>query len=133
MWTIHTPIKVDPSSPTPYQVMIKIEVEDENFIKKLMILSDSYNIRVGSRKKNSFLSIFSSEDLDVKIIHDNERIPNVGYLEDYLTFGHVFGFKEEIEAEEFSGKSFDELQKFITTQYDEYKSATNSKYFTLFH
>jgi hypothetical protein len=69
------------------------------------------------------MSSLTSQVLNVKIIHDIEKLQNVGYLEDYILDGYSFGFKEKLEAEEFSAKASFALKEYLTKMMIDYKES----------
>jgi hypothetical protein len=128
LFSISSNIKVDPSSELPFEVMVKIYIEDQGFQEKLIRFSFNNNIRLSQRDK-SIAKLSNGQDLVYQLTEDEEKTHDIGYLEDYILNGYVYGFTEESLAEEFMECSNEILHSFLSEKEKEYKKALNSKYF----
>lgn len=125
MFNVQTKIELVSSLPKPYLVYIQIDIDDEEFKQRLIQVGKSKNVRLGCEKKNVLWSALSLDELNVAIIRDDERIENVGYLDEYLENGYVFGFETSNEAEEFEKKAKKALLEYLESSYNQFQALAN--------
>lgn len=127
MIDVRTAVRVDDSLTTPYLVALQINIEDSEFRQRLIHVARLKNIRLGCEKKSALASAVTLEELNVEIVRDEERIDRVGYLDEYLERGYVFGFENEVEAREFAKKAEKVMAEYLQSQYDHFRVLLKSE------
>lgn len=127
MFSVLTASRFDDNLPTPYLVALQITIEDEEFKQRLIRAARRRNIRLGCDKKTALASAISLDDLAVEIVRDEVRLEGVGYLDEYIEHGYVFGFEEETEAKEFEEKAQKVMVEFLQAKADEHVLLTKDR------